>query len=53
MAAIETEIRRIQDLVSKYDYKTPEIIAQRVQKQAVKSRHAQRYFTIKVVNHPC
>jgi transposase len=32
--AIEAEIQRIQRLVNKYDYKTPEIIVQRVQKKA-------------------
>jgi len=52
MRAIETEIQRIQGLVNKYDYKTAEIIAQRVQKKAFKKRPAQRYFEIKVVEHP-
>lgn len=52
MEAIEAEIRRIQGLVNKYDYKTPEIIVQRVQKKAAKPRRAQKYFTIEVVNHP-
>jgi hypothetical protein len=52
MRAIETEIRRIQGLVNKYDYKTPEIIAQRVQQKAFKKRPAHRYFEIKVVVHP-
>jgi transposase len=51
MAAIEAEIQRIQSLVNKYDYKTPEIIAARVQKKAFKKRAAQRYFEIKVVEH--
>jgi len=51
MTAIEAEIQRIQGLVNKYDYKTPEIIAQRVQKKAFKKRPAQRYFEIKVVEH--
>lgn len=51
MAAIEAEIQRIQGLVNKYDYKTPEIIAQRIQKKAFKKRPAQRYFEIKVVEH--
>jgi hypothetical protein len=51
MAAIEAEIQRIQGLVNKYDYKTPEIIAQRVQKKAFKKRPAQRYFEIQVVTH--
>jgi transposase len=52
MRAIEAEIQRIQGLVNKYDYKTPEIIVQRVQKKAFKKRSAQRYFEIKVVEHP-
>jgi hypothetical protein len=52
MAAIETEIQRIQGLVNKYDYKTPEIIARRVQKKAFKKRRARRYFDIQVVEHP-
>jgi transposase len=52
MAAIETEIQRIQGLVNKYDYKTAEITVQRVQKKAFKKRHAQRYFSIKVLEHP-
>jgi len=51
MAAIEAEIQRIQGLVNKYDYKTPEIIAARVQKKAFKRRPAQRYFEIEVVAH--
>ncbi|MFQ6016457.1 MAG: IS1634 family transposase [Anaerolineae bacterium] len=51
MVAIEAEIRRIQGLVNKYDYKTAEITAQRVQKKAFKKRRAQRYFTIEVVEH--
>ena len=51
MEAIEAELRRIQGLVNKYDYKTPEIIVQRVQKKAFKKRRAQRYFSIEVVNH--
>ena len=51
MAAIEAEIQRIQSLVNKYDYKTPEIIAARVQKKAFKKRPARRYFEIKVVEH--
>lgn len=49
MAAIETEIQRIQGLVNKYDYKTPEIVARRVQKKAFKKRQAQRYFEIQVM----
>jgi transposase len=52
MRAIEAEIQRIAGLVNNYDYKTPEIIAQRVQKKAFKKRSAQRYFEIKVVEHP-
>jgi transposase len=52
MQAIETELQRIQRLVNKYDYKTPEIIAQRAQSKAFKKRRAQKYFTIEVVNHP-
>jgi transposase len=51
MTAIETEIQRIQGIVNKYDYKTPEIIVQRVQTKAFKKRRAQRYFNIKVVEH--
>jgi len=50
--AIETELQRLQRLVNKYDYKTPESIAQRVQSKAFKKRRAQKYFTIEVVNHP-
>jgi transposase len=51
MVTIEAEIQRIQGLVNKYDYKTPEIIAQRVQKKAFKKRPAQRYFEIQVLTH--
>ena len=51
MAAIEAEIQRIQGLVNKYDYKTPEITIRRVQKGAFKKRPAQRYFDIQVVEH--
>jgi len=51
MTAIEAEIQRIQGLVNKYDYKTPEITAQRVQKKAFKKRPAQRYFEIQVIEH--
>lgn len=51
MAAIEAEIQRIQGLVNKYDYKTPEITIRRVQKKAFKKRPAQRYFDIQVVEH--
>jgi hypothetical protein len=49
MAAIESEIQRIQGLLNKYDYKTPDIVAPRVQKKAFKKRQAQRYFEIQVV----
>ena len=52
MAAIEAEVRRIQGLVNKYDYKTAERIVRRVQQKAFKRRRAQRYFTIEVVEHP-
>jgi len=52
MRTIEAELQRIQGLVNKYDYKTPEIIARRVQKKAFKKRRAQKYFTIEIVNHP-
>lgn len=52
MAAIEAEIQRIQGLINKYDYKTPEIIVGRIQKKAFKRRPAQRYFEIEVVKHP-
>ena len=52
LSTIETEIKRIQGLVNKYDYKTPEIVAQRVQKKAFKKRSAQRYFKFKVLEHP-
>jgi len=48
MTAIENEIQRIAGIVNKYDYKTVEIIATRVQKKAFKKRGAQKYFTIKV-----
>lgn len=51
MAAIEAEIKRIQGLVNKYDYKTPEIIVRRVQQKAFKKRPAQRYFHIQVVEN--
>jgi hypothetical protein len=51
MTAIETELQRIQGLVNKYDYKTPEIVARRVQKKAFKKRPAQRYFEIQVIEH--
>lgn len=51
MQAIEAELQRIQGLVNKYDYKTPEIIVQGVQKKAFKKRRAQKYFTLEVVHH--
>jgi len=51
MSAIETELQRVQGLVNKYDYKTPEIVAQRVQKKAFKKRPAQRHFEIQVMEH--
>jgi transposase len=51
MSAIEREIQRIQKLVNKYDYTTPEIIVQRVQQKAFKKRAAQRYFTLEVRVH--
>jgi transposase len=51
MSKIEDEIRRIQGLVNRYDYKTPEIIVRRVQQKAFKKRVAQRYFEIEVVEH--
>jgi transposase len=51
MQAIEAELQRIQGVVNKYDYKTPEIITRRVQSKAFKKRQAQRYFTIEVVSH--
>lgn len=49
MQAIEQELRRIQGLVNKYDYHTPEIIVQRVQKKAFKKRRAQKYYTLEVL----
>jgi transposase len=49
MAAIEAEIQRIQGLVNKYDYKSPEVIVRRVQQKAFKKRSAQRYFALQVV----
>ena len=51
MQAIATERQRLQGLVNKYDDKTPEIIARRVQSKAFKKRQAQKYFTIEVVHH--
>jgi hypothetical protein len=51
MQAIEAELQRIQGLVNKYDYKTPEVITRRVQSKAFKKRPAQKYFTIEVVHH--
>jgi len=51
LAAIEAEIQRIQGLVNKYDYQTPEIVAQRVQQKAFKKRPARHYFEIQVLVH--
>jgi transposase len=51
LAAIEAEIQRIQGLVNKYDYHSPEIIVQRVQQKAFKKRAAQRYFALHVQVH--
>jgi len=51
MAAIEAELQRLQGLVNKYEYKTPEMVTRRVQSQAFKKRPAQHYFTIEVVSH--
>src|SRR5712664_476993 len=51
MAAIEAELQRLQGLVNKYDYKTPEMVTRRVQSKAFKKRPAQKYFTIEVVSH--
>src|SRR2546430_5150533 len=51
MSTIEAEIRRIQGLVNKYDYKSPEIIVRRVQEKAFKKRAARHYFDIQVVEH--
>jgi transposase len=51
MQAIEAELQRLQGLVNKYDYKTPEIITRRVQSKAFKKRQAQTYFTIEVMHH--
>ncbi len=50
--AIEAELKRIQGLVNKYDYKSPEIIIQRVQAKAFKKRLAQKYFRIEVRKYP-
>jgi transposase len=50
MQAIAAELQRIQGLVNKYDYKTPEVITRRVQSKAFKKRPAQKYFTIEVVH---
>lgn len=49
--AIEAELQRIQGLINKYDDKSPEVIARRVQQKAFKKRSAQRYFHIEVVSH--
>lgn len=51
MTAIETELQRLQGLVNKYDYKTPEIIVRRVQEKAFKKRAARHYFDLEVVRH--
>ena len=51
IAAIEAELQRLQGLVNKYDYKTPEMVTRRVQSKAFKKRPAQKYFTIEVVSH--
>lgn len=51
MTVIETELQRLQGLVNKYDYKTPEIIGRRVQEKAFKKRSARHYFNIEVVQH--
>lgn len=51
MAAIEAELQRLQGLVNKYDYKTPEMVTRRVQSKAFKKRPAQQYFPIEVVSH--
>jgi len=51
LQTIEAELQRLQGLVNKYDYKTPEIITRRVQSKAFKKRPAQKYFTIEVVYH--
>ena len=51
MSAIEAAIQRIQGLVNKYDYKSPEIIVRRVQEKAFKKRAARHYFDIQVVEH--
>jgi transposase len=51
MSTIEAEIQRIQSLVNKYDYKSPEIIIRRVQEKAFKQRAAKHYFDIRVVEH--
>ena len=51
IAAIEAELQRLQGLVNKYDYKTPEMVTRRVQSKAFKKRPAQKYFIIEVVSH--
>jgi transposase len=48
MSLIEAELKRIQGLVNKYDYKSPEVIVRRVQQKAFKKRSASRYFDIEV-----
>jgi transposase len=49
--AIEAELQRIQGLINKYDYTSPEVIARRVQQKAFKKRSAPRYFAMEVVTH--
>ena len=51
MAAIEAELQRLQGLVNKDEYKTPEMVTRRVQSKAFKKRPAPQYFTIEVVSH--
>lgn len=50
--AIEKELKRIQGLVNKYDYKSPEIIVRRVEAKAFRKRPSQNYFQVRVVKHP-
>src|SRR5207245_1678909 len=52
MSALEAEIRRMQGLINKYDYKTQEIIVRRVQEKAFKKRAARHYVDIEVVAQP-
>jgi hypothetical protein len=51
MQAIAAALQRLQGLVNKYAYKTPESIPRRVQSKAFKKRQAQKYFTIEVRHH--